>query len=110
MLSCADIMHAGEREFVRDNKSLGNFRLDGIPPAPRGVPQIEVRDSSFALLLSRNLMLHCFLASRDLPVKLACCTINSANAGIVEYCLLADQSARVSRLRVDILVILERGL
>merc|ERR1711881_835956 len=33
----------GEREFVRDNKSLGNFRLDGIPPAPRGVPQVEVR-------------------------------------------------------------------
>merc|ERR1719261_1565088 len=33
----------GERELVRDNKSLGNFRLDGIPPSPRGVPQIEVR-------------------------------------------------------------------
>merc|ERR1712188_321138 len=33
----------GEREFVRVNKSLGNFRLDGIPPAPRGVPQIEVQ-------------------------------------------------------------------
>merc|ERR1719386_263711 len=33
----------GEREFVRDNKALGNFRLDGIPPAPRGIPQIEVR-------------------------------------------------------------------
>ncbi|XP_078440647.1 stromal 70 kDa heat shock-related protein, chloroplastic-like [Wolffia australiana] len=33
----------GEREFVRDNKSLGRFRLDGIPPAPRGVPQIEVK-------------------------------------------------------------------
>jgi len=32
----------GERELVKDNKSLGNFRLDGIPPAPRGVPQIEV--------------------------------------------------------------------
>ncbi len=32
----------GEREFAKDNKSLGNFRLDGIPPAPRGVPQIEV--------------------------------------------------------------------
>lgn len=32
----------GEREFVNDNKSLGTFRLDGIPPAPRGVPQIEV--------------------------------------------------------------------
>ncbi|KAL3699250.1 hypothetical protein R1sor_017272 [Riccia sorocarpa] len=33
----------GEREFVRDNKSLGSFRLDGIPPAPRGIPQIEVK-------------------------------------------------------------------
>jgi chaperone protein DnaK len=33
----------GEREFVRDNKSLGSFRLDGIPPAPRGVPQVEVK-------------------------------------------------------------------
>ena len=32
----------GEREFARDNKTLGVFRLDGIPPAPRGVPQIEV--------------------------------------------------------------------
>jgi len=32
----------GEREFSGDNKSLGTFRLDGIPPAPRGVPQIEV--------------------------------------------------------------------
>jgi len=28
---------------VKDNKSLGNFRLDGIPPAPRGVPQVEVK-------------------------------------------------------------------
>jgi molecular chaperone DnaK len=32
----------GEREFAADNKSLGRFILDGIPPAPRGVPQIEV--------------------------------------------------------------------
>ncbi len=32
----------GEREMAADNKSLGTFRLDGIPPAPRGVPQIEV--------------------------------------------------------------------
>jgi molecular chaperone DnaK len=32
----------GEREFTKDNKSLGTFRLDGIIPAPRGVPQIEV--------------------------------------------------------------------
>lgn len=33
----------GEREFAADNKSLGTFRLDGIPPARRGVPQIEVK-------------------------------------------------------------------
>ncbi|MCI8852646.1 MAG: molecular chaperone DnaK [Lachnospiraceae bacterium] len=32
----------GERQFARDNKTLGEFRLDGIPPARRGVPQIEV--------------------------------------------------------------------
>ncbi|KKQ49486.1 MAG: Chaperone protein DnaK [candidate division TM6 bacterium GW2011_GWF2_38_10] len=32
----------GEREFAKDNKTLGRFRLDGIPAAPRGVPQIEV--------------------------------------------------------------------
>ena len=32
----------GERQFARDNKSLGQFRLDGIPPARRGIPQIEV--------------------------------------------------------------------
>ena len=32
----------GEREFAKDNKQLGQFRLDGIAPAPRGVPQIEV--------------------------------------------------------------------
>jgi molecular chaperone DnaK len=32
----------GERPFARDNKSLGRFILDGIPPAPRGIPQIEV--------------------------------------------------------------------
>src|SRR5947209_12433957 len=32
----------GEREFAKDNRSLGTFILDGIPPAPRGVPQVEV--------------------------------------------------------------------
>ncbi|CAK7344733.1 unnamed protein product [Dovyalis caffra] len=36
-------VYQGEREFVRDNKFLGSFRLEGIPPAPRGVPQIEVK-------------------------------------------------------------------
>ena len=32
----------GEREFAKDNRTLGQFNFDGIPPAPRGVPQIEV--------------------------------------------------------------------
>lgn len=35
-------VYQGERELVRDNKLLGNFQLTGIPPAPRGVPQIAV--------------------------------------------------------------------
>ena len=35
-------MVQGERQFAKDNKTLGQFRLDGIPPARRGVPQIEV--------------------------------------------------------------------
>jgi len=35
-------VHQGEREMANDNKLLGQFTLVGIPPAPRGVPQIEV--------------------------------------------------------------------
>ena len=35
-------MLQGERPMSRDNKTLGTFQLDGIPPAPRGMPQIEV--------------------------------------------------------------------
>jgi Hsp70 protein len=35
-------IYQGEREVVRDNKLLGNFNLVGIPPAPKGVPQIEI--------------------------------------------------------------------
>ena len=35
-------VYQGEREMAADNKLLGNFDLTGIPPAPRGVPQIEV--------------------------------------------------------------------
>ena len=48
----------GEREFARDNKSLGTFRLDGILPAPRGVPQIEVTfdiDANGILSVTANL-------------------------------------------------------
>merc|ERR1711893_326450 len=36
------MVHQGEREMAADNKLLGQFQLTGIPPAPRGVPQIEV--------------------------------------------------------------------
>ena len=36
------LVYQGERDFAKDNKSLGNFELTGLPPAPRGVPQIEV--------------------------------------------------------------------
>lgn len=36
------VVFQGERKLAKDNKILGNFRLDGVPPAPRGVPQIEV--------------------------------------------------------------------
>ena len=35
-------MYEGERQMTKDNSILGKFNLDGIPPAPRGVPQIEV--------------------------------------------------------------------
>jgi len=35
-------VYQGERDFARDNKSLGNFELTGLPPAPRGIPQVEV--------------------------------------------------------------------
>jgi L1 cell adhesion molecule like protein len=35
-------VYEGERQMTRDNNTLGKFNLDGIPPAPRGVPQIEV--------------------------------------------------------------------
>jgi molecular chaperone DnaK len=47
----------GEREFARDNRTLGRFHLDGIPPAPRGVPQIEVAfdiDANGILNVSAN--------------------------------------------------------
>ena len=41
----------GERQFAKDNKSLGQFRLDGIAPAPRGIPQIEVTFESMPTVL-----------------------------------------------------------
>jgi len=38
----AILVFEGERQMTKDNNKLGSFNLDGIPPAPRGVPQIEV--------------------------------------------------------------------
>ncbi|MBX9831334.1 molecular chaperone DnaK [Candidatus Babeliales bacterium] len=49
----------GEREFARDNKTLGRFKLDGIPAAPRGVPQVEV-----AFNLDANGIVH--VSAKDL--------------------------------------------
>ena len=49
----------GEREFARDNKQLGTFRLDGIAPAPRGIPQIEVKFD-----IDRNGIVH--VSAKDL--------------------------------------------
>ena len=41
--TAVDIMvYQGERKFAKDNRLLGQFRLDGIEPAPRGMPQVEV--------------------------------------------------------------------
>ena len=41
---CLDIhVLQGERPMARDNRSIGKFHLDGIPPAPQGVPQVEVK-------------------------------------------------------------------
>ena len=39
-------VHQGEREMAADNKLLGQFQLVGIPPAPRGVPQVRIPNSN----------------------------------------------------------------
>ena len=53
----------GEREMANDNKTLGEFELSGFPPAPRGVPQIEVMlttqiSDKFVMLFVVNLKSH----------------------------------------------------
>ena len=49
-------IYQGERELVRDNKLLGNFNLVGIPPAPKGVPQIDITfDIDAGTLYSLNI-------------------------------------------------------
>ena len=54
-------IYQGERELVRDNKLLGNFNLVGIPPAPKGVPQIEITFDIDAGTLSSHLVFFCKL-------------------------------------------------
>ncbi len=49
----------GEREFARDNRTLGRFHLEGIPPAPRGIPQIEVTFD-----IDANGIMHCSAKDR----------------------------------------------
>jgi hypothetical protein len=44
------MIYEGERNFTRDNNILGKFRLEGIPPMPRGVPQIEITYDLDAIL------------------------------------------------------------
>ena len=83
-------MFPGEREFVRDNKSLGNFRLDGIPPAPRGVPQVEVKfdiDANGILSVTATGASSVPCGSR-LPVNpTPAYTAQSMRCGITLYCL-----------------------
>lgn len=57
-------IYQGERELVRDNKLLGNFNLVGIPPAPKGVPQIEITfdiDAGAYSFPAHSLLSHLYL-------------------------------------------------
>ncbi len=57
-------IYQGERELVRDNKLLGNFNLVGIPPAPKGVPQIEITfdiDAGAYLSVSCQVVAHMWI-------------------------------------------------
>ena len=61
-------IYQGERELVRDNKLLGNFNLVGIPPAPKGVPQIEITfdiDAGKCSQLVKHHILTTFVAHSD---------------------------------------------
>lgn len=67
----------GEREFAKDNKSLGKFQLDGIPPAPRGVPKIEV-----AFDIDANGIIH--VSAKDLGTGKEQKIKITANSGLSE--------------------------
>ena len=68
----------GEREMAEDNKTLGRFILDGIPPAPRGVPQIEV---TFAI--DANGILN--VSAKDLATNKEQKITITASTGLTEY-------------------------
>jgi molecular chaperone DnaK len=59
----------GERELVRDNKLLGNFNLVGIPPAPKGVPQIEITFDIDAGTPTFYTLLDIFLISEQMALS-----------------------------------------
>jgi len=44
-------VHQGEREMAADNKLLGQFQLVGIPPAPRGVPQVPISEKTSSIVI-----------------------------------------------------------
>ena len=84
----------GERELARDNRSLGRFILDGIPPAPRGMPQIEVTfdiDANGILSVSRQGQGHAARSSRSASRARAV----SAKAEIER--MVADAEAHAAR-------------
>jgi molecular chaperone DnaK (HSP70) len=72
----------GERSMTKDNRVLGSFQLDGLPPSPRGVPQIEVAfdvDANGILQVCNNkllLLLLLLLFIFVVSVELYCCILD----------------------------------
>jgi len=89
----------GERQFAKDNKELGRFKLDGIPPAPRGVPQIEV-----AFDIDANGIVH--VSAKDLgtgkeqKITITAST-NLSDDDIDRAIKEAEQYAEIDRIRKD---------
>jgi molecular chaperone DnaK len=90
-------VYQGERDFARDNKSLGNFELTGLPPAPRGVPQVEV-----AFDIDANGIVH--VSAKDLATsKVQSMTVTGGSAlgkdDISRMVKEAEEHAEEDRLR-----------
>ena len=84
----------GEREMAADNKLLGQFELEGIPPAPRGLPQIEVTfdidangivhvsaKDKVPLSVAQRLLLSCWLAPS--PARFACSVLHGPRSALL---------------------------